>query len=180
MQSTDYVTQSCNRVLWETEKVVPLSDEPTFQGLVTEQEQLMRRLRQSEQALRTITDTIRQPIVVLAPDGTVLYANRVALENSGLTIGEVKNGGFLLRVCHPDDLKRVLDERNVGLSKGVPFDAETRILLKNGQYRWQLLQFNPLKDEVGEIIRWYATSTDINDQKRTEERLQNENFVLLE
>ena len=177
MQSTDYVTQSRNRVLWEPEKLVPVSD-GTFQGFVTEQEQLMRRLRQSEQALRTITDTIRQPIVVLAPDGTVLDANRVALENSGLTIGEVKNGGFLMRACHPDDLERVLDERNVGLSKGIPFDSETRILLKNGQYRWQLLQYNPLKDEVGKIIRWYATATDINDQKKTEERLQNENLVL--
>ena len=137
-------------------------------------------LRQSEQDLRTITDTIRQPIVVLAPDGTMLYANRVALEESGLTIDEVKDRGILARTCHPDDVDRVLDERDVGLSKGTPFDSEARILFRNGQYRWRLIQYNPLKDESGKIIRWYVTATDINDQKKTEERLRNENLVLRE
>jgi formate hydrogenlyase transcriptional activator len=138
------------------------------------------RLRQSEDKLRTITDTIRQPIVVLAPDGTTLYANRVALTNSGLSTDEVNSEGFLMRACHPDDVERVLDQRDVGLSKGLPFDSEARIFFKNGQYRWQLLQYNPLKDESGKIIRWYATATDINDQKKTEERLLNENLVLRE
>ena len=137
-------------------------------------------LRQSEQNLRTITDTIRQPIVVLAPDGTMLYANRVALANSGLTMGELRDTGFIARVCHPDDVERVLDERSAGLSNGVPFDTEMRVLFTNGQYRWQLLQYNSLKDESGKIIRWYATATDIDDQKRTEERLRNENLVLRE
>jgi formate hydrogenlyase transcriptional activator len=51
---------------------------------------------------------------------------------------------------------------------------------KNGQYRWQLFQYNPLIDESGQIIRWYCTATDIDDQKRTEERLRNENLVLRE
>jgi len=53
-------------------------------------------------------------------------------------------------------------------------------LFKNGQYRWQLIQYNPLKDEHGQIVRWYATATDIDDQKKTEERLHNENIVLRE
>jgi PAS domain-containing protein len=90
-------------------------------------------LRQSEAELRTITDTIRQPIIVLAPDGTMLYANRVALDNSGLTIDEVKDKGFLLRVFHPEDIDRAIDGRDVGLSKGIPFDSEARILFKDGQ-----------------------------------------------
>jgi formate hydrogenlyase transcriptional activator len=55
-----------------------------------------------------------------------------------------------------------------------------RSLFKNGQHRWQLIQYNPLKDERGQIIRWYATATDIDDRKRTEERLRNENLVLRE
>ncbi len=48
----------------------------------------------------------------------------------------------------------------------------------SGQYRWQLLQYNPLRDESGSIIRWYATATDIDDQKRSEERLRDENIRL--
>ena len=137
-------------------------------------------LRKSEEDLRTITDTIRQPIVVVAPDGTNLYANRVALDNSGLTMDEMKSKGFITRICHPDDVDRVVDERSAGLSKGIPFDSEMRLLFKNGQYRWQLVQYDPLKDQSGTVIRWYVTATDIDDQKRTEDRLRNENLVLRE
>jgi formate hydrogenlyase transcriptional activator len=85
-----------------------------------------------------------------------------------------------VRAFHPEDIDRVRDERRVGLLEGVPFELEMRSLFKNGQYRWQLIQYNPLKDERGQIIRWYATATDIDDRKRTEERLRNENLVLRE
>ena len=139
-----------------------------------------QKLRRVEADLRTITDAIRQSIVVLAPDGTTLYANRVALDHTGVTPGEVNNEGFLVRAFHPEDIDRVRDERRVGLLEGVPFELEMRSLFKNGQYRWQLIQYNPLKDERGQIIRWYATATDIDDRKRTEERLRNENLVLRE
>ena len=136
-------------------------------------------LRQSEAELRTITDTVRQPIVVLAPDGFTLYANQVALDNTGLTLDEVIKEGFLERACHPDDLNRVLlDERRVGLSEGVPFDLEMRLLRKSGQYRWHLMQYNPLKDEGGQIVRWYVTATDIDDRKKAEKLLRNENVRL--
>jgi PAS domain S-box-containing protein len=130
------------------------------------------KLRQSEQDLRTIIDAIRQPIVVLTADGGLVYANQVALDNSGLTLNEFKEGGFLKRVGHPDDAERVRGQRNAGLSKGIPFDLEARALFKGGHYRWQLLQYNPLKDESGQIIRWYVTATDIDDRKRAEEKLR--------
>jgi formate hydrogenlyase transcriptional activator len=117
--------------------------------------------------------------VVTAPDGTTLYANRVALDTTGLTQDVVKSEGFFRRAFHPEDLERVRAERQERLLRGAPFDLEMR-LFKNGQYRWQLIQYNPLKDEHGQIVRWYATATDINDQKKTEERLHNENIVLRE
>jgi len=146
---------------------------------VTESKRREQELRQSEVELRTITDTIRQPIGVEAPDGTQLYANRVALDDSGLTLDEVikegtirRENGFLARRCHPDDINRVRDERRIGLLEGAPFDMETRLLHKSGQYRWYLVQYNPLKDESGQIIRWYSTATDIDDRKRAEEKLR--------
>jgi len=92
----------------------------------------------------------------------------------------VKDMGYIARAWHPDDVDRALDERNAGLSKGLPFDSEMRLLFKNGRYRWQLVQHDPLKDERGQIIRWYATVTDIDDRKKTEERLHNENLELRE
>jgi formate hydrogenlyase transcriptional activator len=139
-----------------------------------------QKLRQSEEDLRTTTDGIRQEIVVLSHDGTTLYANRVALEQTGLTRKEVNAKGFFVVSFHPDDVEYLQAQRLEGLSRGAPFEMAMRIRQKDGEYRWKLIQYNPLKDESGKIIRWYCTATDIDDQKRTEERLHNENLVLRE
>jgi len=157
---------------------VPAADGATLQDFVgtgmdvTEQEELVRKLRQSEADLRTITDAIRQSIVVLAPDGRTLYANRVALDRTGLTLGEANDEGFFTRVFHPDDREGLLAERQHGLSQGTPFELESRVRQRNGEYRWHLLQYNPLKDEQGQIIRWYSTATDIDDRKKAEVALE--------
>ena len=138
------------------------------------------KFREEGTDLRTITDAIRQVIVVLAPDGTTLYANRVALDQTGLKEHELGDRGFFAQVFHPEDVDRVRDERSAGLRGGLPFELEMRARQKAGEYRWQLVQYNPLKGEGGQVIRWYATATDIHDQKQTEERLRNENLVLRE
>jgi formate hydrogenlyase transcriptional activator len=90
------------------------------------------------------------------------------------TIPEDINEGCFTGACHPDDIERVRDERRAGLVQELPFELEMR-LLRNGEYRWQLIENNPLKDESGKIIRWCATATDIDDHKRTKEGLYNEN-----
>ena len=87
---------------------------------------------------------------------------------------------FRARIFHPEDLERLRDEREAALLRGLPFEIEQRALRKDGRYRWFLIQYNPLPDEQGRIIRWYATGTDIDDRKRNEERTQNENLVLRE
>ena len=82
--------------------------------------------------------------------------------------------------AHPDDRDRIQAERKDGFLRRVPFEMEARLLFKNGQYRWQLFQYNPLKDEYGQVIRWYVTATDIDNRKRMEEQLRKENLVLRE
>ena len=116
-----------------------------------------QKLRQNEEDLRTIIDAIRQAVVVLAPDGTTLYANRVALGITGLTMGEVSDNSFLTRAFHPDDVDRIREERQERLLRGAPFELEMRVLFKSGEYRWFLNQYNPLKDERGQSVRWYVT-----------------------
>jgi len=145
---------------------------------VDDQKKAEEKLRQSEQELLTITDSIANPIAVLAPDGSMLYANRVALNESGLTMDEAKANVFFALTSHPDDVDSLRVRREQGLLGGYPFQMEIRVRQKNGGYRWKLIQYNPLKDPSGEIIRWFGTSTDIDDQKKTEERLHNENLAL--
>jgi len=130
--------------------------------------------------LRDSVDAIPQLIVVRAPDGSFLYANRSVLEYSGFTVDEVMAPDFRTRLVHPDDYARLQDERRQGLSGSVPFEIEQRLLRKDGQYRWFLVRYHPLRDEQGRIIRWYASGTDIDDRKRAEERMRNENLALRE
>ena len=134
----------------------------------------------SEQEARRIVDAIPQTIVVLSPDGAALYANRSVLAYTGLTIDEVMAADFRTRVFHPEDVARLLDQRRDGLARGVPFELEQRARRHDGQYRWFLVQYHPVRDELGRPVRWYATGTDIDDRKRAEERTRNENLALRE
>jgi formate hydrogenlyase transcriptional activator len=138
------------------------------------------KLRQDEQELRRITDAIDQRIAVHAPDGKILYANRFMLEYSGLSLEDIMADDFRARLIHPDDLERSRDERQHALERETPFELELRARHKDGQYRWFLIRYNPLRDEEGRIIRWYSTGTDIDDRKRAEERMQKENLALRE
>src|SRR5467141_1389021 len=138
------------------------------------------KIKKSETELREIVDVIPQTIIVLNPDGKAIYANRVALEYNGLSLDDVRADAFRARVFHPDDVQRLREERHKALSGAVPFENEQRALGKDGKYRWFLIQYNPLLDEGGKVIRWYATGTDIDDRKRAEDRMRNETVALRE
>jgi formate hydrogenlyase transcriptional activator len=137
------------------------------------------KIKQSEAELRTIIDAIPQLILAIGADGEFLYANQALLEYTGLTKEEVRSGSFR-EVFHPEDSERLRDECDAAISRGAPFEYERRVRHRDGQYRWLLVQCNPLLDERGEVIRWYATGTDIEDRKQTEERMRNENIALRE
>ena len=113
------------------------------------------------------------------PSGWLAWPDAKSSPNAHNASGALKNEAFFRQACHSDDIERIHKERRAGLLQAVPFQLEVR-LLKDGKYRWQLIQYNPLKDESGNILRWYATATDIDDQKKTEERLRSENLVLRE
>jgi PAS domain S-box-containing protein len=147
---------------------------------VTAAKQAEEKSRQDAYELRCITDSIPQAIVVYNPDGQAIYVNRVGLEYTGLSIEEMRAESFRDRVVHPEDIERLRDLRQNALLRGAPFEYELRALGKDGKYRWHLSQYNPLKDEQGRIIRWYATATDIEDHKVDQQRLQNENVALRE
>ena len=100
-----------------------------------------------EEELRRIIDLIPQTIVVLNPDGKAIYANRVALEYTGLSLDEVRDDNFRDRVFHPEDVQRLREERQKGLSGSVQFENEQRARGKDGKYRWFLIRYNPLIDE---------------------------------
>jgi PAS domain S-box-containing protein len=125
-------------------------------------------IAKSEAELRTIIDAIPQLIVAIGADGKFLYANQAILEYTGLTKDEGNSEKFQ-EVFYPEDSERLREQRDAAISRGLPFEYERRMWRRDGQYRWFLVQYNPLRDERGQVIRWYATGTDINERKQAEE-----------
>src|SRR5436309_10276235 len=172
---------------WFLIRVEPLQDESgeivRWYGTNTDIDDLKQteaKLREDEREMRRITDAIPQTIVVHNPSGVPIYANQAVLDYTGLTMEDVITSDFRARIFHPEDLESLREERRAALARGLPFEIEQRALRKDGQYRWFLIRYNPFRDEQGRLVRWYATGTDIDDRKRTEERTQNENLVLRE
>jgi formate hydrogenlyase transcriptional activator len=172
---------------WFLIRIEPLRDEAgqiiRWYGTSTDIEtlkQIQERLNEDERELRRITDAIPQAIVVQDSTGSPLYANRATLDYTGLAMEDVVKPGFRERIFHPDDVQRLKEYRQSALAKGVPFRIEQRALGKDGQYRWFFIQYNPFRDEQGRIVRWYATGTDVDERKKSEERTRNENLALRE
>jgi len=136
--------------------------------------------KHAEEELQQLVDFVRHIITVLSPKGEITYANRVAREYSGLTLDEYRSVDVIARVIHPDDIERMRVVRERGLAAKNPFEIEARTVGKDGLCRWFLYRYNPLRDEHGQISRWYVAGTDIEERKRAEERLQHENVALRE
>jgi formate hydrogenlyase transcriptional activator len=184
---------------WFLFRYEPLREEASnivnWYGTITDIEGLKRaeqKLRESEEEFQRIADFVAQAIVVLSADGNAEYVNRVTLQKTGLTLEEVKAQGCyssfhdrLLGLAeplglHPEDVENLWAKRSAGLSRGEPFELEVRSTRPGGQYQWVLLQYNPFRDDQGNIVRWYVTGTDIQKQKAEQERLRNENVALRE
>jgi len=101
---------------------------------------LLPEVKASEQEVRAIVDAIPHPISVYGPDGAFLYVNRVGRELAGIRMADVMAPDFRPRLYHPDDIDRVRDERARAFPRGVPFDTEQRVRLKDGEYRWLLVR----------------------------------------
>ena len=150
---------------------------------VEHRKQAEDKLRQEERELRQLIDFLPQCVFVLDKDGTLLQANKTMLDYRGFTLEEMKGGGtreWVNRDVHPDDQERVQKERSAGLARGAPFETEGRLLSKNGQFRWFLFRYNPVLNEAGDVVRWFATATDVEDRKQTEDRMRNEAVALRE
>jgi formate hydrogenlyase transcriptional activator len=160
-----------------------------FVGAVTdvsEERHAEAMIREREAELRQIVDLAPQFVAVFGPDNESLYANRMLLDYLGITLEEWRRQfnsatpSYVTEFVYPDDWERVNGESGDAVSRGAAFELEFRIRRRDGTYRWFLARYNPLHDGAGQITRWYVSGTDIEDRKRTEERLQNENVALRE
>jgi len=137
-------------------------------------------VRQSEKQLREVIESIPAIAWTSSSDGSVEFVNKRWHEYTGMSPQEAVGFGWK-SAFHPKDIDRFLEKRRASLTSGALFEDEVRIRCGGtGEYRWFISRAVPLRDEPGNIIRWYGTATDIHDRKQAEERLRVENVVLRE
>jgi PAS domain S-box-containing protein len=127
-------------------------------------------LKKSEDRLRLVIDTIPTLVWRAGPDGIPDFLNQPALDYTGLALDQAETGWP--RAFHPDDKKGMLQKWSAIREAGMRGGLEARLRRFDGEYRWFLFQAEPLRDEAGTIVKWYGSSTDIEDRKRAEEALR--------
>jgi len=155
---------------WFLIRAVPLRDKQRnvarWYGTSTDIEDLKR----AEDRVRLIINTMPMMAWTLRPDGVVDFVNQRSLDYAGLSLAEqIENP---TRAIHPEDLPRVMKKWLADMAAGESSEDEMRMRRADGQYRWFLVRTAPLRDEQGNLVKWYGVCIDIEDRKRAEEALR--------
>lgn len=142
----------------------------TFCFEVTEIAKANLALKASEKQFRFIADALPNKLWTSDPSGQATYYNQGWYDYTGTkTFEELKEKVW--SIIHPDDLERTREVWTTATVRGEDFQIEQRLQRHDGVYLWHLSRLQVQRDETGEINMWVGTSTDINDQKLTEEAL---------
>ena len=125
----------------------------------------------SEDKYRVMVDTIPALVWCNLPDGSNEFLNQRWHDYRGLSEEEAHGWGWTA-TFHPEDLEKLLDKWQALLASGEPGEIEARLRRFDGEYRWFLIRAVPDRDDTGKIVNWYGSITDIEDRKRAEEKLQ--------
>lgn len=137
------------------------------------------RLRASEREIRDVIDNIPAIAWTAQPDGRCIFANRSWQEYTGQTPGEAAGWGWTPTV-HPEDAERHVASWREAVASGKRFESEARYRRADGLYRWFMGRGVPLRNERGEILRWYGILVDIEARKSAQEALHRSERVLRE
>jgi diguanylate cyclase (GGDEF)-like protein/PAS domain S-box-containing protein len=127
--------------------------------------------RERELYFHTIAEAVPEIIWTATPDGQDDYFNQRCFDFTGSTLEEMRGMGWG-KVVHPDDLGNCISSWQNALQLGQPYEIEYRLRRKDGNFRWFLNRANPIRNATGEIIKWFGTCTDIENQKQNQQNLE--------
>ncbi|HYZ84549.1 MAG TPA: PAS domain S-box protein, partial [Bryobacteraceae bacterium] len=162
-------------MLWvrETAKAVVLKKRPVLLVVcedITEQKRAEDAARRSEKETRAVINSVPALVWSTSADGAFDFVNQRWQEFTGLAAEDAWGWKWEAAV-HPDDRSRFIAEWRAALENGQAMETEARLRWSDGEYHWFLIRDVPLRDELGNILKWYGTGIDIEDRKRAEEKL---------
>jgi PAS domain S-box-containing protein len=137
---------------------------------ITERKKAVEELRHSEQELRALADSMAQLAWIAAPDGHIFWYNRRWYDYTGTTLEQMQGWGWQA-VHDPGVLPSVMERWTRAIRLGEAFEMEFPLRGADGTFRRFLTRANPLRDQAGQVIRWFGTNTDIEQSKLAEEAL---------
>ena len=143
----------------------------------TDQKQIEKVLRESEARWHALAEAMPQLVWTCTADGRCDYLSRQWVEYTGKPEAEQLGYGWLEQV-HSDDSENLIAAWLRTIQSGEQFEAEFRIRRADGAWRWFIARATPLRDADGRIVKWYGSSSDIDDLKRAEDDLARERAVL--
>jgi diguanylate cyclase (GGDEF)-like protein/PAS domain S-box-containing protein len=128
-------------------------------------------LRQSEERFRTLADNIAQLAWMADEKGRVFWYNKRWFDYTGAGQEEMRGWGWQ-KVHHPDHVGRVMDSFRRSFEAGEEWEETFPLRGRDGGYRWFLSRAIPIRNEGGNVIRWFGTNTDITDRREMEEEIR--------
>src|SRR5215831_11293028 len=142
-----------------------------------EQSQAEAALRESEARFRELADNISQFAWTADQSGWIYWYNKRWHDYTGTTLKEMVGWGWQ-KVHHPDHVDRVVQRIQQSFETGTPWEDTFPLRGRDGNYRWFLSRALPIRNEAGDVIRWFGTNTDVTEQIEAEQALRELNETL--
>ena len=144
---------------------------------ITERKRAEEELRASESKYRHLVDTTPAFVHTALPNGELDFLNRGWVEYIGVPLTDLLGWGWTSKI-HPEDVEAFVDRWRASVRSGEPFLAESRVRRADGEYRWFMHHKEPLRNKLGQIVKWYGSSLDIQERKIAEERIREQEAEL--
>ncbi len=137
----------------------------------TELKQAMHAVQQNEALFHTLADNIPQLGWIADRQGNPVWFNQRWYEYTGTAPEEMQGQGWQ-KVHHPEYLQAVLTGMRAHFEQGIPWEDTFPLRGKDGSYRWFLSRAVPIRNELGEVVQWVGTNTDVNASQQAEQTLR--------
>jgi PAS domain S-box-containing protein len=135
-----------------------------------ERKRAEQALRESEQRVRFVMDSMPQKVFTATPNGDLDYFNPQWTEFTGLSFEQIRDWGWT-QFIHPDDVAENVRVWRHSIDTDEPFQIEHRFRGADGEYRWHIGRALPMRDEAGRVLMWVGSNTDVQDIKQAEAAL---------